>query len=98
MVAESHLSLASTHQDAVTNYKNSRLGNRSKSMNIGDMNKVISDNWIGTVNEVVEKIVNTKEMGISHYLALHIAGDTVEAQKEQMQLFAEEVIPQVESA
>lgn len=98
VVAESHLSLASTHQDAVTNYQNSRLGDRSKSMNIGDMNKVISDNWIGTVNEVVEKIVSTKEMGISHYLALHIAGDTVEAQKEQMQLFAEEVIPQVESA
>ena len=65
VVAESHLSLASTHQDAVTNYQNSRLGDRSKSMNIGDMNKVISDNWIGTVNEVVEKIVSTKEMGIS---------------------------------
>jgi alkanesulfonate monooxygenase SsuD/methylene tetrahydromethanopterin reductase-like flavin-dependent oxidoreductase (luciferase family) len=98
VVAESHLSLAGTHEDAVANYQNSRLGNQSKNMNIGDINKVIADNWIGTVSEVVQKIVSTKAMGISHYLALHIAGDTVEAQIEQMQIFAEEVIPQVESA
>ena len=80
------------------NYQNSRLGNRSKAMNIGDVNKVISDNWIGTISEVAEKMVSTKAMGISHYLALHIAGDTVQAQMEQMQIFAEEVIPQVKSA
>ncbi len=98
IVSESHLCLAKTHDLAVERYKNSYLGNRSKAMNLGNQERTIDNNWVGTAEEVVEKMAKTKALGISHYLALHIAGDTLGERFEQMQRFAEEVVPQVKSA
>ena len=93
VTAEASLSLARTHNAAIDHFQNSRLGYRLKRGQ--DIGQLVSDNWIGTPEEVSEKINKTKEEGITHFLALHIADDTVEEMMEQMQMFAEEVIPLV---
>ncbi len=90
IVAEAQLSLARSHDAAVERYRNSRLGFRNKGQ---DVEVLVSSNWIGTPEEVAENINKTKSEGISHFLPLHIAGDTVEERLEQMQMFAEDVIP-----
>ena len=59
---------------------------------VPDLDKLVSMNWIGTPQEVTEKIAKVKAQGITHFNALHIAGDTVEEMLEQMQTFAGEVM------
>ncbi len=98
IVSEAQLSLAKTHHAAVERYKKSRVGHRNKAMEPGNIEKLVGDNWIGIPEEAAEKIAKTKSEGISHFLALHIAGDTLSERLEQMQWFAEEVVPLVKSA
>ncbi len=52
-------------------------------------------NLIGTVPEVVEKALAFKEAGVTHLLGLYFAANTVNELLDQMQVFAEEVIPRV---
>ncbi len=96
VAAEAQLSLAKTHDAAVKSYQKSRLGQTNTRRQ--DINKIVAVNWIGTPAEVVESIIMVKELGVTHFIALHIAGDTVGEMIEQMRIFAEEVIPHVESA
>ena len=60
-----------------------------------DADTVLAANWIGTAEEVVEKMSRVKGLGISHFNLLHIAGDSIEDRLEQMQMFAEDVMPHV---
>ena len=98
IVAEAQLSIADSHQAAVEHYKSSVLGQRNQASDQANLQSLVRDNWIGTPEEIVEKMARNKREGISHFLALHVAGDSVEAQKEQMHRFAEEVVPQVRFA
>ena len=52
-------------------------------------------NWVGTVDHIVEKLSALREQGFRHFNILHLAADTVAERLEQMQLFAEEIMPQV---
>jgi len=58
----------------------------------GDV-KMEDSNLIGTPAEVVDKANALKEAGVTHLLGLYFAANSVKELIDQMQLFAEEVVP-----
>jgi hypothetical protein len=52
-------------------------------------------NLIGTPAEVIDKAFAFKEAGVTHLLGLYFAANSVPELLDQMQLFAEEVMPKV---
>jgi len=94
IVAEGQLRLAGTAEAAIAEYEASRQG-RFFRMRGAKLEKLVADNWIGTASEVCAKIRAVAEQGISHFNVLHIAGDTMQERLDQMQMFAEDVIPHV---
>ena len=52
-------------------------------------------NLVGGIDEVVEKAKRLEEAGVTHLLGLYFAVDSVAELLDQMQLFAEEVMPQI---
>ena len=53
------------------------------------------NNLIGTPQDVAEFLIGFKNAGATHIVPLHIAADTLPEIRDQLQLFAEEVIPLV---
>lgn len=92
VVAEGQVRLARTKEKAIAEYQASRQGQFSLTRG-AKLEKLIADNWIGTPDEVAEKIRAIASHGITHFNVLHIAGDTMGERLEQMQIFAEQVIP-----
>ena len=94
IIAEGELSLAPTHEAAVQRYSASRQGQfRIRRV---DLETVVASNWIGTAEEVVEKITQVQEQGIDHFNVLHVAADTMEEMLEQMEMFADEVMTKLD--
>jgi len=83
-------SLGRTHEEAVERFRNSRVADRSRGHEWGTF---LAENFIGTPEEVVEKIDNYRRQGATHCVGLHIAAGTFEELKEQLQMFGEEVLP-----
>jgi probable F420-dependent oxidoreductase len=52
-------------------------------------------NLIGTAAEVVDKALAYREAGVTHLLGLYFAANTVDELIDQMQIFAEEVMPKI---
>lgn len=52
-------------------------------------------NLVGGVEAVVEKAQKLKEAGVTHFLGLYFAANSVQELLDQMQLFAEEVTPKI---
>jgi alkanesulfonate monooxygenase SsuD/methylene tetrahydromethanopterin reductase-like flavin-dependent oxidoreductase (luciferase family) len=52
-------------------------------------------NLIGTPAEVIDKALAFKEAGVTHLLGLYFAANSVPELLDQMQIFAEEVMPKV---
>ena len=52
-------------------------------------------NLIGTPAEVIDKALAFKEAGVTHLLGLYFAANSAQELLDQMQLFAEEVMPKV---
>ena len=52
-------------------------------------------NLIGTPSEVIVKAMAFKDAGVTHLLGLYFAANSVPELLDQMQLFAEEVMPKV---
>ena len=88
------ISIKSTTKESVDAYINSRMGQFRQQ----DAARLLNDHWIGTVEEVAEKIIRIKRQGIGHVVAMHVGTDTYTDYLEQTQIFAEEVMPLVESA
>ena len=59
------------------------------------MDTIVEQNWIGTVDEVIEKVGGLKEQGFDHVNALHIAGDSIPEMMEQVESFAKDVMAKV---
>ncbi len=85
-------SLARTHEAAVERFLKSRVANRRKGR---DMETFAAENFIGTPEEIAEKIYHLEKDGATHCVGVHIAADTFEELKEQVQVFGEEVVPLV---
>ena len=94
VVAEGELRLAATHETAVAEHGASRQW-KFRLERGQDQDAIVKANWIGTVDEVVEKMAAVKEQGVTHFNVLHIAGDTIEERLDQMQMFAEEIMPRL---
>ncbi len=52
-------------------------------------------NLIGSVDQTVERATRLKEAGVTHFLGLYFAANDVAELLDQMQLFAEEVMPRI---
>ena len=52
-------------------------------------------NLIGTPAQVVEQALALRDAGVTHLLGLYFAANTIEDLCDQMQMFAEEVMPQI---
>ena len=89
------MSLAQTHEEAVQRYLNRQVGARFRNRDGDELEQWLTRNYIGTPDEVAEKIGELGEAGMTHCIAQHIAADTFSELEEQVQMFAEEVIPQV---
>ena len=85
-----------TREKALSNYKQSAQETLKTS---GPRER--SDAWytennlIGTPEDVAEFLLSFKNVGATHGVPLHIAADTLSELEDQLQLFAEEVIPLV---
>ena len=96
IVAEGDLRLASGRKEAVEGYLNSRMGHQRSAVRGIPADNLVAEHWIGTPDEVAEKLnLITRETGITHFNVLHIAADSMAERLEQMQRFAEEVMPLV---
>lgn len=94
VIAEGELSLGATHEAAVEHYRNSMQGQFRLAKGFS-LESIVEQNWIGTVDEVVEKIGGLKELGIDHVNALHIAGNSITEMMDQVESFAKEVMAKV---
>lgn len=94
VVAEGQLRLAKTKEQAIADYQASRQGQFSL-LRGAKLEKLVGDNWIGTADEVCAKIRSVAAQGITHFNVLHVSGDTMQERLEQMQMFAEDVMPHV---
>jgi hypothetical protein len=52
-------------------------------------------NLIGTPAEIVDKALAFRDAGVTHLLGLYFAANSVQELLDQMQVFAEEVMPKV---
>ena len=95
VAAWADLSTDRNHSAAVKRYRDCRLGRFRRNL---DMDAVVEDHWIGTPDEITEKLVRQKHQGIDHVILMHTATDTFAEMMEQAQIFAEEIMPVVKSA
>jgi probable F420-dependent oxidoreductase len=95
VIAEGELCLASSKEAALQAYAASWQGRFRLQVRGGKLEQVAATQWIGTPAEVVAKLNDAARKGIRHFNVLHIAGDSLAAREEQMQRFAEEVMPHV---
>lgn len=92
--------LGKTHQAAVEGFRKSQMNKHMMSLAKSTLqgqgsatNEEI--NLIGTPSEVVDKAIAFREAGVTHLLGLYFAANTVQELLDQMQIFAEEVMPKV---
>ncbi len=89
--ADSALCVAKTHEEAVEKFKNSFVGARfTRGITV---EQALPSHYVGTPAEIAETISKKKKAGATHIVAQHIAGDKYPQLKEQIQMFAEEVVP-----
>ena len=83
-------SIASTHEEAIANFRKSPIGSHVKEDRLA---KVVADNAIGTPEEVAEKVDKTADLGIDNYTIQHFGVQSLDEIEEQIQMFKEEVMP-----
>jgi len=93
IIAEGEILIAATREAAVDAYTKTRQGQFR--LRRQPLEAVLANNWIGTVEDVVDRVGALREEGIDHFTLLHIPGDTLDARYEQMHRFAEDVVPAV---
>lgn len=87
-----------THEDAMARFRESQMYKHLVSLSastLKDQGEVSHEtiNLIGSVDEVIEKANKIGEAGADHLLGLYFAVSSVPELFDQMQLFAEEVVP-----
>ncbi len=93
VVAAADVCLAASHEAAAARYLSSRAGEFT--MRRLDADRAVAANWVGTPDEVIEKLHSSIAAGITHFRVGNIAGDSFPAMMEQMERFATEVMPRV---
>ena len=83
------------HDLAVKRYQDSTLGYFRRNI---PTEELVGGHWIGTPNEIIERLVGLKEMGVDHFIVMHTATDDFQDMLDQSEIFAKEIIPAVEKA
>ncbi|MEQ8347198.1 MAG: TIGR03619 family F420-dependent LLM class oxidoreductase [Sneathiellaceae bacterium] len=91
-----------THEEAVARFQQSQMNAHLISLGKSTLKgqgavKHEDINLIGSPDEVVEKAKRLQEAGVTHLLGLYFAVNTVQELLDQMQLFAEDVMPHLAS-
>ena len=84
------VSIGKTHQQAVERLLKSRVASRFTGQ---EVEKTVEQNLIGTVDEIVDSIGRLREGGMTQLVLQNFAASTFEEMVEQVQVFAEEVMP-----
>jgi len=92
--------LGKTHEAAIESFRKSQMNKHLVSLQKSTLKGQGAAtheeiNLIGTPAEVVDKALAFKEAGVTHLLGLYFAANSVPELLDQMQSFAEEVMPKV---
>ena len=92
--------IGKTHEEAVAHFRKSQIYQHLvslKASTLKDQADIAFEdaNLVGTPEELVEKIGHLAEAGVTHLCGTYFTADTVPELKDQMQIFAEEVMPQI---
>lgn len=92
--------LGKTQESAVARYQQSQMFKHFESLKKSTLKgqtgtKSEDINLIGSVETVVERANAFREAGVTHFLGLFFAANSVSELKDQMQMFAEEVRPKI---
>ncbi len=93
VVAAVDLSVAATQEAAVESYLASRAGRYALMRQPAE--KALAENWVGTPDAILGKIDAAVAQGITHFHLSNIAADSFASTIQQMEMFAEQVMPQV---
>lgn len=94
------LHVARTHEQAVKTFETTQMCKHLNSLAQSTLKKQgarthVESNIIGSVDECIEKSIAYRAAGADHLLGLFIAANSYEEMIEQIQLYAEEVMPHV---
>ncbi len=84
-------SIAKDHETAVSRYRNTRIAHRRTGGQ--DLEQFASRNLVGTPDEVIEKVHKLIDDGATSCIVTNHAIDTFQELEEQVQWFAEEIMP-----
>lgn len=89
-----------THEKAVKRFRDSQMYNHLVSLSQSTLKdqrgtKHEETNLIGTPDEVVEKAKGFEDAGVKHLCGTYFCAETVHELLDQMQIFAEEVMPRI---
>jgi alkanesulfonate monooxygenase SsuD/methylene tetrahydromethanopterin reductase-like flavin-dependent oxidoreductase (luciferase family) len=92
--------IGKTHDQAVERFRRSQIYQHLVSLRASTLKDQAgiafeAANLIGTVDELVEKIQALGEAGVTHLCGTYFTADTLPELKEQMQIFAEDIMPRV---
>ena len=91
VVAEGEVFFGRTKEEAITAYQKTRHGQfRLKRQ---PLDKFVEQNWIGTVDDVIEAMSKVKAQGFDHFNILHVPANSLQERRDLLQKFAEEVAP-----
>lgn len=87
-----------THEQAVERFRGSQMYQHLVSLSASTLKDQVGarheeTNLIGTPDEVIEKAQRFAEAGVKHLCGTYFCADSVEELLDQMQIFAEEVMP-----
>ena len=94
--------LGKTREAAVARYQRSQLYKHLISLRQSTLKDqagmdLVEANLVGTTADVVEKARKLADAGVTHLCGTYFVADTVSELKDQMQMFAEEVMPHIQN-
>jgi alkanesulfonate monooxygenase SsuD/methylene tetrahydromethanopterin reductase-like flavin-dependent oxidoreductase (luciferase family) len=89
-----------TYETAIERFQNSQMYNHLVSLRTSNLKdqagaKYEQANLIGTAEDIIEKAKRFEEAGVKHLCGTYFCADTVDELLDQMQIFAEEVMPHI---
>ena len=92
--------LGKTHEIAIERFQRSQMYSHLSSLRASTLKGQVGFafehlNLVGTADEIVARVSRLAEAGVKHLAAIMFCADTVDGMLEQMQEFAEDVMPLV---
>jgi len=87
-----------THEEAVSRFRQSQMYQHLVSLSGSTLKEQVGTryeetNLVGSIEEVIEKANRFREAGVKHLCGTYFCADDVEELLDQMQIFAEDVMP-----